>query len=65
MCKEFFITSMVAGVVHEETRIDECPEKPPSGIIKDCPNYKFIPSGSSRKKQTLPAWANNGTSSSQ
>ncbi|KAJ5713585.1 uncharacterized protein N7483_010766 [Penicillium malachiteum] len=57
MCTEYLITTIVAGVTKEETEFDYCPQKPASGIIKDCPNYKLVVSGSSRQKKTLPDWA--------
>ena len=57
MCTEYLITTIVAGVATEETKIDDCPEKPASGNIKDCPKYKFIAAGSSRQKKGLPDWA--------
>lgn len=40
MCTEYLITKIVAGETTEETKIDDCPDKPSSGRIKDCPKYK-------------------------
>ncbi|RJE19041.1 hypothetical protein PHISCL_08624 [Aspergillus sclerotialis] len=59
MCTEYYITKTVGGEPKNETIIEECPEKPTSGKITDCPKYKFVPSGSSRQKKNLPSWAKN------
>jgi hypothetical protein len=59
MCTEYLITKIVAGETTEETKIVDCPDKPRSGNIRDCPKYKFIASGSSRQKKALPTWAKN------
>ena len=57
MCTEYFITKTVGGEPKHETIIDECDKKPASGTFKDCPDYKYIPSGSSRQRKGLPSWA--------
>lgn len=57
MCQLYETVNIVGKETKVERHTVECDKKPPGGTIEQCPNYKFIPAGSSRKKKGLPAWA--------
>jgi hypothetical protein len=61
MCQVFETTSIVGNETKVERHTVECDKKPPGGTVEQCPQYKFTPAGSSRKKKGLPSWSSDNS----
>jgi hypothetical protein len=61
MCQVYETVSIVGKETKVERHEVECPKKPPGSTrtVQQCPDYKFTPAGSSRKKKGLRAWASD------
>lgn len=61
MYQVFETVSIVGKETKQERHTVECDKKPPGGTAEQCPQYKIISAGSSRKKKGLPNWASDNS----
>ena len=57
MCKVYETVSIIGKETKVERHTVKCDEKSSGGMVEQCLRYKFTPTGFSRKKKGLPAWA--------